>query len=175
MGVNNFIDAVSITLKNEGGLEDVVFEPANRGISREFLDGLKAIHYDNKEIQAIEWETITEPQAILVYKLGVWDPTGLSQIDDAPKIQQKVFDAAVNIGRVPAVRMLQNSVMDAGGRPLRVDGILGPVTASAVIAANENELLLHYKVWLIKNYYRICKAWPEKSKYINGWLLRAVQ
>lgn len=170
----NFIGAVDATLKNEGGLLRDEDGLTRLGITSEFIAQAKCDHPDDGDIQCMAVANISESQAIKLYKLQVWDKLGLDAMSSTPWLQAKVFDSAVNIGNYRAVIFLQSAITNAGGPKLRCDGVIGVKTLAGVKMIPEKDIMRWYKVELIANYYNIIKLYPEKVRYIRGWLWRAV-
>ena len=169
-----FLNAVDTTLKIEGGKVIDSDGLTNRGITEPFLAEAQRQWPEDLDIQAMTIKNISEAQAIKLYKLQVWDKLALDRIQKRPQLQSKIFDVAVNLGNYHSIHLLQNALMDAGGERLKCDGILGPVTVQAVNWCCEPDVLRWYKVSLISRYYTIIKAYPEKTRYIRGWIWRAV-
>ncbi|MDR3152911.1 MAG: hypothetical protein LBW85_01230 [Deltaproteobacteria bacterium] len=105
-----------------------------------------------------------------LYRERYWDP--LARWLEG-RVLAKVFDAGVNMGVQPAVRLLQQALnhhpLDAG---LAVDGVLGPRTAEAAKAAPEDKLLMNYRQAQTSRYIKIAEK-PENRKFLPGWLNRA--
>ena len=74
-----------------------------------------------------------------IYRTSYWMVTRGDEIEDQ-EIAEEIFDTAVNMGPVTAIRFLQetlNAYNDNGARwaDLPVDGLMGPLTANTLKAA----------------------------------------
>jgi len=96
-------------------------------------------------------------------------------------LQPSVFDMYVNAGS-QAVRILQRLLSDMG-YALRVDGVMGPITARMAYAALEkapDHLVDAYGIARRNYYYALADARPASRKYARrrdggkgGWIRRA--
>lgn len=75
----------------------------------------------------LDVESLTREEAVAIYRRDYWDALRLDDLP--PAVALYLFDSAVNLGPVRAVRMLQAGVGLTGRA---IDGVLGPVTRSAV-------------------------------------------
>jgi lysozyme family protein len=80
--------------------------------------------------------TLTEIEAINVYRLEYWIATGAERLP--PALAVAVADACVQHGARPAIRMLQHTLH------VEMDGVLGPVTLAAAYRADQDDLLVSY-------------------------------
>ncbi len=172
-----FENIVADTIHQEGGYKN---DPADPGGETKF--GISKRRYPDQDIV-----NLTIEQAVALYYFDFWSYPGLDQLDDFP-LARKLFDLGVNTGPENAIKMLQRAVntVCAGevapqrqapwrqtvarllkGKPLLVDGILGPITleviktcpyAQAIRIALKGEAYNHYK--------------KLKPLYIPGWLTR---
>ena len=167
---NVFSAAVAITIDHEtmGRKRDYVFDPHDPGGETHF--GISARTYPHLNIKELSIEL-----ARGIYFADYWRAPKLDLLADiAPDLAIKCFDLGVNCGQRTAVRFLQravNTVCDGdvpperaaawrqsiarlmGGKPLRVDGIIGPITLNvirlcphytALMAALKGEAYKHY-------------------------------
>lgn len=104
------------------------------------------------------------------------------RIDSLPEcLQASVFDMQVNAGS-NAVRILQR-LLGEMGRPVAVDGMIGPRTAAAARAAAEDapaHLADAYGIARRNWYYALADRRPRSRKYARrrdggkgGWITRA--
>jgi lysozyme family protein len=96
--------------------------------------------------------------------LAKWLPEG--------RVLDKAFDTGVNTGPGKAVLILQRALAETG-RPVAQDGALGPKTAEAVRASQEDSLLSAYARAQGAYYAGIVKARPGQGKFLAGWNRRA--
>lgn len=130
--------AFSRSVDHEGGFQ---IEAADRGnwtggaVGAGKLKGTKyGISAASYPGLAIEQLTVEDARAI--YKRDWWDALELDRLRPATAYQ--LFDAAINHGTFHASRMLQYA---AGAKP---DGILGPQTRAAALAADLDDLLMRF-------------------------------
>jgi lysozyme family protein len=151
-----------------GRRRDYVSDPHDPGGETKF--GISQRVYPQYNIKEL-----TLDLAKLIYLADYWNAPKLDQLADiAPDLAIKTFDLGVNCGQRTAVKFLQravNTVCDGdvpparaaawrqsiarlmGGKPLRVDGIIGPITLNvirlcphhtALMAALKGEAYKHY-------------------------------
>lgn len=150
MTVDPFEVAVAEVLRHEGGYVD---DPADPGGETNF--GISKRAYPHVDIKGL-----TQDQAVEIYRRDYWQATGCDQLP--PAIAIAVFDAAVNMGKRPAVQLLQEVLGVA------TDGILGPVTAHAATVKDHRELLVDYLARRAV-YYAGLKTF---SRFALGWMRR---
>jgi lysozyme family protein len=91
-------------------------------------DGAGETHFGitKRSYPDLDIKTLSEDQAIAIYSRDYYDAINLHLLP-AP-VAVCMLDAAANHGAVTAVRLLQEAL------GVRVDGVLGPVTAQAATA-----------------------------------------
>lgn len=88
-------------------------------------------------------------------------------------VAMRVFDAAVNMGPIISVKLLQEAINTLILPTIIVDGVLGTHTISAtnlcepalLVTAFQNTRCAHYEAIVAKN--------PADEKYLNAWIVRA--
>lgn len=177
MASPNFDLIIAATLEHEGGYS---FDPADPGGETKY--GISRRSYPNRDIKGLTLAT-----AKSIYLRDFWHAPGFDRIDDH-ELARKVFDLGVNCGTHTAAKMLQraiNTVCDAGlwprrraawrqkvarllgGAPIRVDGIIGPITAQVIRSCPHKRALLAALKGEAYNHYR-----NLNPLYIPGWLQR---
>lgn len=172
-----FDQAVQWLLTQEGGWGDDPRDPGgatNFGISLRFAlqvgdldhDGHPDLDIDGDgQITPSDIRALPREQAIQLYQSQFW---ALVRADELPwRLAPAVFDAAVNMGRGPAVTLLQHTLGVPG------DGHLGPVTlAAARTAAADpvavNDLLLDYLARRAVRYSQL----QTFAHFGYGWMRR---
>lgn len=158
-----FSKAVEALLEHEGGYQNDPNDPGgetNFGISKRSYPGL-------------DIRSLTREQAETIYYRDWWERYGYGGIASGP-IAAKVLDIAVNIGPHRAHSLLQEAVNATGGTRLAADGILGRATMGAVNAhACPEYLLSALKLGAVRYYLDLCRA-KGSTRYLAGWLRRAV-
>jgi len=141
------------------------------GISLTFLKGL-GIDVTNDivndgVVDERDIVALTQDQARELYFKYFFNPLYL-KIDNV-QIANKVFNIGVNIGKVKAVEILQDSVNKTFGAPLVVvDGSFGMKTLAAVNQVNQQKLYDNYVI-AIEVYYTSL----NKGQFLAGWIKRA--
>lgn len=161
--MSDFLRALPVILRNEGGLVD---DPAdrggrtNKGITQRTYDAWLTSH----GLPSVRVDEITDEQAGAIYLGAYWTPASCDQMPWPLSLIH--FDAAVNVGPHEAAKLLQRALGVA------VDGDIGPLTLSRCRAAGPRDC---YKYLLERafQYRRIASAYPTQQKFLaGGWLLR---
>jgi lysozyme family protein len=108
--------------------------------------------------------TLTVEQARKIYKTGYWDTLHCDEIPDQA-LAEIIFDFYVNAGS-NAVRLLQQILK------LMEDGVFGPATLRALLAADPISLYRDFKAGRRDYYRRLVKRRPSLDKFLKGWLRR---
>ena len=95
-----------------------------------------------------------------------------AQANKKRHIAAKLLDLAVNMGRRPAILLLQRAVANNGLSCVN-DGEMGPETVRAINNSNAARVLATFKEYAAARYEMIALAHPEDRPYLNGWLKRA--
>lgn len=156
----------SKTLKFEGGFQKNYQDKGNwtggkigAGELRGTKYGISAASYPNVDIASL-----TQEQAIEIYRRDYWDALKLSSIT-SNRIAWKIFDIAVNCGRMTAAKMLQESV------GVVADGLIGNITLQAVNNADIVKLMNDIVTQQQKHYEEIHNE--NNDWAFRGWMLRA--
>lgn len=136
----------------------------NWGISAGFYSGVL-----KREVSVEEMKDLTKADAQRIYKQYFWDRMNGDAINNQ-HLAEIIFDGYVNHGRT-GNRMLQR-VLNAMGKNLQVDGIIGPISVAAINAANVNKLLCSYVAARRKFYQTLARRVPSQLKFLRGWLNR---
>lgn len=127
---------------------------------------------------------LTRDQAVDIFMDGYYRKPGIWRLPE--QLQPSVFDMYVNAG-AGAVRILQRLAAEYG-RPLTVDGVIGPKTAGAVEEAFDlapppfepGNFVDAYGIARRNYYFRIADRRPASRKYCvtraggkGGWIKRA--
>jgi lysozyme family protein len=177
--MDDFKKALAHVLKDEAGY---VNHPADRGketfrgVSRRtwkdwpgwaLIDRTKAQGLTNARSIDREFANDEEMEALVedFYRVNFWEKPAKWLTG---RVLEKVFNTAVNIGDIPAMRLLQTVL---GG--LAVDGIPGPKTAAAASKVPADTLLTAYCQAQADYYRAIVKRDPSQGVFLKGWLRRA--
>ena len=155
-----FDAALRITLGFEGGVSD---DPADRGGLTS--SGITQATYDRyRDRQLLPRQPVTRatgPEITKIYRQDYWEP---AKCEFLPRrIAACVFDAAVNHGIGPASMLLQRALW------IGDDGVIGPKTIAAALAAEER-LTIRSMLTLRRELYRILvKVDPTQERFVKGW------
>lgn len=147
----SFEKSVNNTLNYEGGYTNDLKDPGgetNFGISKRA--------YPNEDIK-----NMTKDRATEIYHSDFW----LKIHGDAmsPDLAMNVFDAAVNIGVFPAIKLVQEAL------GVGADGDIGPITLGAMAKATTANLETFAS--LRAEYYTSLAEYPTFGK---GWISRTI-
>lgn len=163
----NFIKAINFVCspRVEGGLS---LDPKDKGnwtggeVGKGDLHGTKfgisAAKYPQLDIQSISWN-----DAANLYYKDYWLPARCDRFCGC--VGFVLFDAAVQHGIERAVKFLQHVV------GTDEDGVVGPITISAVYRAESSELIVDY-IAARMQFYQTLKTW---GRYGNGWTKRMIR
>lgn len=166
----NFLYAVSIVLKHEGGLSDDRRDPGgitNFGITIPWLKE-KGIKADPQFIR-----DLTRDRAKQLYHDYMWVPNHYGRIY-AVKIATKIMDMAVNMGEVRAHRLVQEALNSLNKENIAVDGIIGHITLDAINGSVESYLHQELRDLSIQYYKAIVRDHPDMLWAEKDWLERAL-
>ena len=150
----NFDQAFDILLRHEGGFSDHAADPGGKtrfGIT-EAVAREAGYRGDMRELPV--------DLAKRIYKDRYWDAVRAEELPEA--IRYTVFDAAVNSGPRQAIRWLQRAV------GVRDDGVIGPITLSAVRATDPQALLRR----MLSARLRLMTDLPTWPTFGRGWARR---
>lgn len=176
----NFDYAIKQTLQHEGGYNEVKGDAGgatNYGISLRFLksiykDSTWVDHDANREINANDIKNLSENDAKKIYYEQFWLKNKCIFID-SDEIAAKYFDMAVNMGSSQATKLLQRAINHMGN-DLKVDGVIGNVTITAINKIESHVLAVLLRYECIMFYQELVKSKPDLIKFLSGWMRRAV-
>ena len=160
-----FLYAVTQTLNHEGGYSNHEWDPGGEtkfGITK----ATASRHgYDNVA-------DLTLHDVIDIYYQGYWQADNLNEIDHWA-IAGKLFDLGVNTGPSNRTQMIQAALIRIFGHNLKHDGIMGPVTLSAInkeCYQYPEALMMSLLVEAVKYYNELDINLIKKA--IKGWYKR---
>ncbi len=179
----DFDTCMEVILPLEGGLANNPNDPGgltNRGIAlATYINYLKSISRFSSRTKAIAYlKNLSKEDAIQIYKhIGYWEQSGAS-LCPMP-LALPTFDFAINSGASVSRKYLQRALNASLSTsysiyPLKIDGILGPKTISAIsictntpksALATTKELIALRRVF----YAQLIKNKPHLHVFKNGW------
>ena len=160
MRYKSFDEIIEITLKHEGGY---VNDPTDLGGETNF--GITKRFYPDVDIK-----NLTKEGAKKIYKKDYWDKNKVGDLPD--DLKHIFFDMCINQGRRTAVKVLQRTINNKGGK-LVVDGGFGPGTSFAL--AKYTPELARVRCYRLKHYYDLVNKKPEQEKFLFGWFRRSLE
>jgi len=89
---------------------------------------------------------------------------------ESEKIRDLLFEAAVNMGIRQAVKLAQRVL------GVKADGILGPITLSALNSADPEDFVKDYTLARIAFYTALANRNPSRyGLYLRGWINRTLE
>jgi lysozyme family protein len=156
-----FEHAVSFVLSHEGGYSNDIDDDGG-----ETKYGISKRSYPH-----IDVDTLTIDEAKGIYKRDFWESQLYKDIKDV-NLATKVFDLAVNMGSSWAHRLIQRALKSTG-QNIAEDGVLGPITLTAINKADLTDLLAALKSEAAGYYRTLAATKPKRAKFLKGWLKRA--
>lgn len=160
-------------LRREGGY---VNDPDDSGGATNF--GVTRItygHYLGYTASIAQVKAMSKDTARDIYKRNYYERPRLHLLHGA--IQPQLFDCSINHGSKNPIKWLQNITNQAIGTGLKIDGVVGNLTAKAVnefvaVAGDKivNNALVEER---LEFYERLIKRRPKDAKFRRGWTKRA--
>lgn len=150
---------VSHIIEVEGGERVVNHQQDNGGLTKW---GISQRSYPGLDIASLSREEATE-----IFHRDFYKPLKCDDILHE-KIAGALFDMGVNAGLGTAAKLLQRAV-NAVGKPLPVDGRIGPATLAMVNAMPPDALLEAFRRECLHHYAAIIDRDPTQRVFWNGW------
>jgi len=170
----SFVLAYPAVLKIEAGY---VNDPNDPGGETNF--GITKRDHPDEDIK-----NLTKERAIAIYKAKYWDPLRLDFINDQ-EIADKLLDMSVNLGTETTAMRLQRALnYTLVGRPVIIDGDIGPQTLAAInalarvaaIGPDLETLGLALRAYHAARYIELVEGPdPRFDTFAKGWLRRAMK
>lgn len=101
-----------------------------------------------------------------VYRREYCQPLCIAEIVNQ-QIADKLLSLGVNIGVIPASKLLQDALSVEG------DGRIGPLTLGALDLADPQKVLADLRQEAERYYERVVEGDPRLGRYLKGWERRA--
>jgi lysozyme family protein len=133
-----------------------------------YIDAYKEMHGTIKRNFKIDIPELTQLVKDF-YKKAFYDKYNIENINNG-SLQEIIFDWCVNSGNWGS-RGVQRVLNQLFSTDLKMDGIIGNNTISAINQCNAQSLFDAIKMARIRYYYSIAKR-GENYKFLKGWLRR---
>jgi lysozyme family protein len=154
--VSAFDQAWSLIAAAEG---DYANDPADPGGETRY--GISKRAFPNEDIPHL-----TPERAQALFRKNYWEPM---RCDDLPPgLAIALADAAFNQGTLAATEMLQQAL------PVKVDGVLGPMTLSLARCAGQRVITRLCRI-RIHRYHDLAALRPYQRKFLTGWVERVLR
>ncbi|MEN4850476.1 type VI secretion system tip protein TssI/VgrG [Pantoea agglomerans] len=169
---DNFSTISPIILRHEGGYANRASDkggPTNHGIA---WDTWKKYSKEDLGVEPTleNLKKITPEQAEVIYKKRYWDPSGFNDIKD-PKLALMSYDWSITSGG--AGKQIQKLLNSQYGQNLKVDGVIGPDTISAMNSIEDSGKLTNSIAEIRKQYYtNLTISDPKNLPNLTGWINR---
>jgi lysozyme family protein len=161
-------------LRREGGFVD---HPSDRGGPTKYgITQATLTRHLGRTATVAEVRRLTKESAREIYRRDYFEAPRLGQLPEP--VQPLLFDSAVNHGPARAIRFLQRVCNDAGFGPLTEDGVAGPATRSAALAAERamGDWLIAALVEERRLFYLgIVEADTSQRVFLAGWMNRLAE
>lgn len=145
------------------------------------LDLGGATKYGITELVARQWgyegnmRDLPLETAKAIYKELYWDKIGLDEIRN-PKLQELMFDAAVNHGQGTAVKLAQRAYNILNKKTIIADGIMGKNTRRALNSyPYDTQIAFMFLIVRGGLYKDIVENKPSQKVFIRGWTNRMIK
>lgn len=165
-------DPIGVVLQNEGGFVNHKADkggPTNFGVTIRTYSQYLGRPASLQEVKDMKIETARE-----IYERSYYTGPRIHLL--AEPIRTQLLDMSINHGAKAAIKMLQRVVNTAGFGPIAVDGVLGPVSRTAIDKAQKkmgkllNNALVDTRIAFFES---IVARNPSQKVFRNGWINRA--
>ena len=151
-----------------------VFSPRNEGstfsnVSSD-LGGATKYGVSKRFYPQVDIVNLTEEQAAKIWKDSFWTPNRLEEINDQ-EIANKLLNMIGNSNT--AIKQIQIALLKLGVR-VKVDGVIGSATITAINSSNPIALLALFKLERIEYYLNIVDSKPDQLANLKGWTRRVL-
>ena len=169
----SFLPAYQLVFDAEGGYQRFAEDRGNYNSRGDLVGtnwGISAPVYEEwigRPPTTADMQSMSHQEAKQILKARFWDVIQGDSIANQ-SVANILFDGRVNHGR-SGVKILQRVLK------VKVDGVVGNQTLSAVNRANPNRLFNAYKEARRRYYHAIVNNKPSQGIFLKGWLNRLNQ
>lgn len=161
--MSTFEAAIQHVLAQEGGYST---DWRDRGGATKY--GISQAAYPFEDI-----EHLTLERAQWLYQQDYWSEAW--NAIESQAVATYLLDTAVNMGRMPAERLLQAAINAvAGAGKVVVDGHVGPKTVDALNTLNADLVLNEFRGQRLLRYMDIVANAPTQRAFLHGWIRRSL-
>lgn len=152
-------------IRREGGFVNDPLDPG--GPTKFGITQYTLAAWRGRDVTPDDVASLTYDEAIRIYEKKYVEDPGFLQLPNG--LRTAVVDFAVHSGPVTAVKHLQKSL------GVTADGLLGPTTLAAVRMSYLPRVQHEYAKARVRYLATIVATQPAKSRFILGWLNRAME
>ena len=157
--IGNFQTALKNLLEDEGGFSNDKRDPG--GITNLGITLRTWQQWQRRVVDAQEMRNLTADQVTPLYRENYWNAVKGDQLPNG--VDYLVFDFAVNAGVRKAIQTLQKVL------EVKTDGVIGPVTLTAIKEADPEELIREFTEAKEDHY----KSLDTFEDFGEGWMARS--
>lgn len=166
MSDTDFDRSLVFVLRMEGGFVDDPDDPGGRtnyGVIQKNYDKWRTA----QELDTRDVKLISQDEVRVIYRTRYWEK---SKSDEMPwPVSLAHFDGAVQHGPRNASLILQRATNYVARDPLRVDGMVGPMTTEAVRRQDPKMLARSIVIERLFFYCRIVERDRTQAKFLKLW------
>ncbi len=133
----------------------------NYGISAKVLESYLSRSITKEDMQNLSWATARE-----IHKNNYWQVMKADSYNDQA-VAELVVDHAINAGTGTAAKLLQQVLNNSFSKNLAVDGVVGPLTLTALNSVNQQDLFRNYATARKNDYEN-----KNKPQFVQVWFNR---
>ena len=162
--VSCFEESFRRVISSEGNYTDDSSDPGNWTGGKVGIGTLKGTKFgiSAASYPSLDIKNLTPNQAREIYYKDYWQKLHLDEVE--PALAYQIFDAAVQHGRVRAIKILQQAL------GITADGVFGIATSKSLKNCNQVLLTLQYIKQRLEYYTKI----GNFNLYGRGWVTRMV-
>jgi lysozyme family protein len=164
-----FEQALDYTFANEGGFSNDTND--HGGATRYGITRAEASRWRKKPVSVADMKVFPIDEAKAIYKAWYWDTMALDKVASA-SIAICMFDIGVVMGIGIPPKFAQ-SICNAHGGSLVVDGHLGPLSIAAMNALDPNVFVRDFSAKTEARFRGIVANNSSQHVFLKGWLNRA--